>query len=110
MKTKPLAGKTITLPVFLRAEPLKSYGALYKEIDGFDVFVSASGSIREDDFLLAKTSVTFTVPDDFDVVGPMVASIEAKKAALAAEFSARVAELNKRLSELQAIEYDGASA
>ena len=113
MKKKPLAGKTITLPVFIRAERIQNYGAIYTAIDGFDLRVSPSRSPREGEFVLCETSVTYTVPATFDPVAPMVASLQAKKAkitaefdAFAAEFSAAVAALNKQLSELQAIEHE----
>lgn len=105
-KTKPLAGKTITLPVFVRAERVKEYGAIYKEVDGLDLRVSPTDTARDGDFIVAETKVTFTVPADFDPVAPMVASLEAEKKKLTAEFTARVSELNRRLSELQAIEHE----
>jgi hypothetical protein len=101
-KTKPLAGKTITLPVWVRAE--KRDFEIYKLVDGFDLRASASAHLCDGEFLVAQTEVTFTVPDDFDPVAPMVAAIEAKKKKLTAEFTAAVMALNKQLSELQAIE------
>lgn len=108
MKTKPLAGKTITLPVYVRAERTKGYGAIYTDADGFDLRVSSSDGDIEGEFILARGNFTFTVPADFDPVAPMVAAIQAEKEKLTAEFTARVAQLNKQLSELQAIEFDGA--
>jgi len=106
MKTKPLAGKTITLPVYVLAE--KRDFEIYTMVDGFDLRVSASEHLCDSEFLVAQTEVTFTVPAEFDPVAPMVAAIEAKKKALTAEFTAAVRALNKQLSELQAIEFDGA--
>ena len=107
-KTKPLAGKTITLPVYVRAERVQKYGAIYKEVDGFDIRVSPSGLEREGEFILCKTEATFTVPAYFDPVPPMVARLQEQKAKLTAEFAAAVAALNKQLFELQAIECDNA--
>lgn len=103
-KTKPLAGKTITLPVFVRAEP-RGF-EVYQLVDGLDLRVSSFGGTSDgSDFVVHETTVTFTVPDDFDPVAPMVAGLEAEKAKLTAEFMASVAKINKRLSELQAIEH-----
>lgn len=102
-KGKPLSGKTITLPVFVRAE--KRDFEIYTMVDGFDLRATASEHLCKNEFLVAKTEVTFTVSADFDPVAPMVASIEAEKAKITAEFTARVSELNRRLSELQAIEH-----
>lgn len=104
MKTKPLAGKTITLQVFVFAERCKSYGAIYKEVDGFDLRASGASGEMDGEFVICETEVTFTVPADFDPVAPMVANLQAQKAKLTAEFTAAVAALNKQLSELQAIE------
>ena len=104
MKTKPLAGKTITLPVYVRAEKRDFH--IYTNIDGFDVRVSASEHVCDNEFIVMKTDVTFTVPADFDPVGPMVAALEAEKAKITAEFRDAVTKLNRRLSELQAIEHE----
>lgn len=103
MKTKPLAGKTITLPVFIRAK--KRAYTIYTDVDGFDVRVSSSPHLCDDEFIIGQTEVTYTIPADFDPVAPMVSAIEAKKAELTAEFTAAVMKLNKQLSELQAIEH-----
>lgn len=102
-KTKPLAGKTITLPVFVRAE-IDKYDDP-RAVDGFSLRASSFGTPMDDEFVVAKTEVTFTVAADFDPVAPMVASLAAEKAKLTAEFTARVADINRRLSELQAIDY-----
>lgn len=104
MKTKPLAGKTIMLPVFIRAE--KRSCTIYTDVDGFDVRVSASEHCCDGEFIIGQTGLTYTIPADFDPVAPMVAAIEAKKAELTAEFTAAVMKLNKQLSELQAIEHN----
>ncbi len=103
-KTKPLAGKTITLPVFIRAEYDK-YGS-DRAVDGFRLWPASYGVPMSDDFVVCEATVTFTVPADFDPVAPMVASLAAEKAKLTAEFTARVADINRRLSELQAIEHE----
>lgn len=103
MKTKPLAGKTITLPLFIRAE--KRAYTIYTDVDGFDVRVSASDHAQDGEFIIGQTEITYTIPADFDPVAPMVSAIEAKKAELTAEFTAAVMKLNKQLAELQAIEH-----
>lgn len=101
--TKPLAGKTITLPVFVRAEARDF--EIYKLVDGFDLRATGSPHLCKDEFLVCETTVTFTVPEDFDPVAPMVAGLEAEKRRLTAEFSASVAAINQRLAKLQAIEH-----
>ena len=105
-KTKPLAGKTITRTVYLQAVKRQCYHEDYEIVDGFAVSTHNTDYVREGEINLTKAEVTFVVPADFDPVPQMVASIEAEKAKLTAEFTARVSELNKRLSELQAIEHE----
>lgn len=105
-KGKPLAGKTITLPVFIQARQARPFEEeQVGHTDGFVLYPSQVDYTLKGEFNVLATSVTFTVPADFDPVGPMVASIEAEKAKITAEFTARVSELNRRLSELQAIEH-----
>lgn len=44
------------------------------------------------------------VPDDFDPRPGQITELEAQKVRLNAEFSAKVTEINRRISQLQAIE------
>lgn len=108
MKTKPLAGKTITLPVFIHGEQASNYASEYESdfvFDGFKLRASSWNCAMDGEFVVTEAVVTFSIPADFDPVPPMVAAIEAKKAELTAEFTAAVMKLNKQLSELQAIEH-----
>lgn len=109
MKTKPLAGKTITLPVFIHGERASNYASEYESdsvFDGFKLRVSSWSFMLDGEFTVMEAVVTFSIPADFDPVAPMVSAIEAKKAELTAEFTAAVMKLNKQLSELQAIEHN----
>lgn len=47
--------------------------------------------------------IEVNIPNDFDPTPSLVAALEKKKLAALAEYQATVAEINKRLSELQAI-------
>ena len=108
-KKHPLAGKTLTRDIYISLNKWQQENLDFDLANGIDVDFTVFGfdpSSGDPDYLLVgKTSVTFKVPDDFDPVPGMVASIEAQKKQLTAEFTARVADLNRRLSELQAIDY-----
>jgi len=110
---KPLAGKTITLPVFIHGERADRFSREHERnsvFDGFKLRASSWSSMLDGEFHITKATVVFTVPADFDPVAPMVSALEAEKAKLTAEFTAKVRDINRRLSELQAIEFDGAEA
>jgi hypothetical protein len=103
-KITSIAGKTLTATVHLAVFA----GHLR---DGFStenllsVFSFEPSKHDPDWVALGTREISYTLADDFDPVAPMVASLEAKKAELTAEFTAKVMELNKQLSELQAIEH-----
>ena len=108
-KKHPLAGKTLTRDIYISLSKWQQENLAFNLANGIDVNFTLFGfdpSRDDPDYLLlGKTSVAFKVPDDFDPVPGMVASIEAQKKQLTAEFTARVADLNRRLWELQAIDY-----
>ena len=54
--------------------------------------------------LVGPLAVDYTIPADFNPVAAKVAALEAKKAQALAEYQQTVADLNRRLSELQALE------
>ena len=62
-----------------------------------------------DEVFVCKAEVTFEVPDDFDPRPVQIKALEAKKRELQAQFSAAVTELNRQISELQAIEHTEAA-
>jgi hypothetical protein len=54
--------------------------------------------------IVASADVTFTVPDEMNVVAMAIEELEAEKAAAAEDFRRTVARINERLQKLQAIE------
>jgi hypothetical protein len=54
---------------------------------------------------VCEHSFEVEVPDDFDPRPGMIASLEQERTAVRAEFARRIAELDDRISKLQAIEY-----
>lgn len=54
---------------------------------------------------IAEQRITVEIPDDFDPVPGQVAALEAERREAMAEYQAKVARINERLSKLQAIEY-----
>ena len=52
--------------------------------------------------------ITAEVPDDFDPRPAKIAALEAKKQELRAEFAAKVTEIERKISELQAITFEAA--
>jgi len=59
-----------------------------------------------DRVFIKEMAVEFDVPDDFDPIPKQVAALEAEKRAALAEYQSKVADINERLSKLQAITYD----
>ncbi len=106
-----LAGKTLTTTVYMAvlAQHLKhiEHG---NDLDLLSVF-SFDPSKNDPDWIVIETrSLSATLPADFDPIAPQVAALQAKKAQITAEFTRAVADLNRQLSELQAIEHSGATA
>lgn len=54
--------------------------------------------------LVAKHTIEFEVPDDFDMRPGIVKGLEREKQRITAEFQARVTEINGRIQSLLAIE------
>lgn len=55
-------------------------------------------------------SFTVEVPADFDPRPGMVANLEAEKRLVEAEFAKRVTDIERQISELQALEFSGSAA
>ncbi len=55
---------------------------------------------------VGTAEVTFEVPDNFDPRPAQVKALEEKKLELSAQFAAAVTEINRQISQLQAIEHD----
>lgn len=60
--------------------------------------------------VVCEHTFTAEVPADFDPRPGMVKNLETQKAQVRAEFMARVADLDRQISELQAIEFSGGEA
>lgn len=58
-----------------------------------------------DRVFIAERMFTVEIPDDFDPVPRQVAALEAQKREAMNAYLAKVADINERLSKLQAIEY-----
>lgn len=58
---------------------------------------------------VGTAEVTFEVPDDFDPRPAQIKVLEAKRAELNAQFAAAVTEINRQISQLQAIEHTEAA-
>lgn len=106
-----IAGKTITATVWLAFYASHSrYVSDEPEQALLSVFSHDPSEHDPEWCVLEQRTLSLRVPDDFDPVAPQVAALQAKKAKLTAEFAKAVADLNRQLSELQAIEHNGATA
>jgi hypothetical protein len=54
---------------------------------------------------VCEATISFEVPAEFDPREPQIAVLKAKKAQLQAEFTARVTEIEREISKLQALEF-----
>ncbi len=59
----------------------------------------------KDRIFVGTAEVTFEVPDDFDPRPAQVKALEAKRREIEAQFAAAVTEINRQISQLQAIEH-----
>jgi hypothetical protein len=60
---------------------------------------------NEERIYISEQTVEVEIPDNFDPVPKQVAALEKAKLKALAEYTKTVAEINERLSKLQAIEY-----
>ena len=60
---------------------------------------------NENRVFIEEQQFTVDIPDDFDPIPGQVAALEEKKREALAEYQRTVAEINDRLSKLQAIEF-----
>ena len=103
-KRHQLAGKTLTRKIWL-AICVKHIDFAYITIFDFDPSTNDADWI-----VLEPRDLEYLVPDDFDPTAAQVAALLSEKAKLTAEFTAAVSALNRKLSELQAIEFDSEAA
>lgn len=91
--------KTITRTLHLYAKAPR-YGT------AIDYWVGNSENLRVEDFgrIVASAEITFTVPDDMNVVAMAIEELEAEKVKAAEDFRRTMAGINERLQKLQAIE------
>lgn len=68
------------------------------------------GDDAEDRIFIREMPIEVEVPDDFDPIPKQVAAMEAEKRAALAEYQQKVAEINERLSKLQALTFDSEAA
>lgn len=69
-------------------------------------WVSESTALPMESFgrIVASAEITFTVPDDMNVVAMAIEELEAEKVKAAEDFRRTMAGINERLQKLQAIE------
>lgn len=98
-KKHVLAGKTLkrTYALVVLAQ--------YANQDYASLSLIDPDTVDPDWLVLDTREISITVPGDFDPTPRMVACLQAKKAELTAQFTKAVADLNRQLSELQAIEH-----
>jgi hypothetical protein len=97
--------KTITGYVHMLNEPD------YEDFDGRNFVKKWAPGFRahryedENSIFISEQQFTVELPDDFDPIPGQVAALEEKKREALAEYQRTVAEINERLSKLQAIEF-----
>jgi hypothetical protein len=64
----------------------------------------------KDIVFVGTTDVTFEVPDDFDPRPAQVKALQEKERELRAQFAAAVTEIQRQISQLQAIEHTEAAS
>lgn len=96
--------KTVTISGFIVFDAMR---ARYPDIwpgEGFN-FTGYEPSGDSQSTVVRPHTFTVEVPADFDPRPGMVKALEEKKRKAHAEFSALVAQIDRQISELQAIEY-----
>lgn len=63
---------------------------------------------NESRIFVKEMTVTVEVPDDFDPTGRQIAALEKNREELQRQFARAIAEVNERISKLQAITYEPA--
>ncbi len=96
----------ITQPVFVHSDTDKHCEAI-----GFSRWNLARSEWKgdKDNIFVCTAEVTFDVPDDFDPRPAQVKALEAKKREMQAQFAAAVVEIERQISQLQAIEHTEAA-
>jgi hypothetical protein len=64
---------------------------------------------NDNHIFVGTAEVTFDVPDDFDPRPAQVKALEAKERELRAQFAAAVTDIQRQISQLQAIEHSEAA-
>ena len=70
---------------------------------------TSSKEDTESAIFVRQIEVQIEAPDNFDPTASQVAALLREKERIGAEFAAKIAEVNERLSKLQAIEHTDAS-
>jgi hypothetical protein len=97
---EPSAGRTVTIEGFVYELDL----GLGFDSKSYHLF--ASDRMGDQDYaLIGPAEFTYTIPETFNPTASKIAALEKTKAAMKAEFSRRVAELDEQITKLQAIEY-----
>lgn len=107
-----MSTQTITIKGFIVFSPSMArlpsvYGSPYR-FTAWDP--RTPSSVDSDDVFVREHTMTVDVPADFDPRHGMVESLQAKKRKLQADFHDRVTAIEREISKLQALEFDGSAA
>lgn len=105
--------KQISIPGFIVAKPAEAWESDYftNIVDGVSYrFTPYKPSAGSEEIVVCTHSLAFDIPAGWDPRPGQIASLEAKKAKLQAEFSAAVVQINRQIAQLQAICYDSEAA
>jgi len=91
--------KTITIPMYVYFQKY-SY-----EKEGSYAAYSFKTNDTENSTLVRQQDVEFEVPENYDPTAQKIAALEAEKERARVEFTKSVADINYRISKLQALEY-----
>ena len=98
--------QTITIPGFIHAHPTKRWSSgLPNDVAGLTYEWNVFPRYREHEGggMVCPHSMSFVVPDGFDLTPQQVAALKKKKFELTEQFTAAVQTINAQLARLQAI-------
>ena len=102
--TEIIIPEEITLPLFVCLS-LADYNFNKILLSAFDPREYSSNS--DERILLVETEITVKLPQDIDVKGRLLGSLEKKKSGIQAEYHMRLKEVQDKIDNLLAIEHQG---
>jgi len=96
--------KTITLKGFIHCQPARFESG--HTVDGMEYTFWRFEDMKSSGYaLVAPHNITFELPEQFSPNDQFIAGLEAEKQKLRAEFQNRITEIERQISQLQAIEF-----